>query len=221
MGTPRTIGAVSSTNQAITPVLTGVIANGPQAGASSLSAVSFSITNNIATIVVGAGNLPTTGYNGPNGFPIQNATTGSKLDLYPVGSLGSGGAPNGQQVTLWGFTTATYFNGKTVTVLDNDGSSQFRFYFTHANVGSTGDAGKTAPIPVESYRAVRLEWSATGADTVYVGDLNVSSSRYIAALSSAGQLSVEISGDNIRADRIFIVGSNAAGTDTVQCSVIY
>jgi len=209
MGMPRTIGTVSSVNNALVPVFTGPVT----------AAVTFSITNNIATIVLGAGNLPTVGYNGPNGYP---PSTNSKFDIYGAGA-GSAGAGFGQQVTLWNFGTATYFNGCTVTVLDNDPiTGAFRFRFTHANVASTADTGNTAPIPVQRYRAVRIECAQNlGTDLVYVGDLNLSTTRYVAALSLAGQLSVEITGDNIPVDRIFIKGSNGAGTDSVVVSVIY
>lgn len=213
MGMPRTIGTVSSVNGALVPVFTGPVT----------AAVSFSITNNIATIVLGAGNLPTTGYNGPNGYPPSN---NSKFDIYGGingGTAKNAGAAGGQQVTLWAFATATYFNGCTITVLDCDPvTGSFRFYFTHANVASTGDTGNTAPIPVQRYRAVRIECAQNlSTDLVYVGDLNLSTTRYVAALSLAGQLSVEITGDNIPADRIFIKGSNGAGTDSVVVSVIY
>lgn len=211
MGVPRTIGTISSVNQAITPVFTGPVT----------AAVSFTITNNIATIFLGVGNLPTTGYNGPNGYPPSN---NSKFDIYGgVNGYSSGGPAGGQQVTLWSFATATYFNGKTITVLDNDPTTgAFRFYFTHANVANTADTGNTAPIPVQRYRAVRLECAQTlGTDLVYVGDLNVSSTRYIAALSLTGQFFVEVAGDNIAPDRIWIKGSNAAATDSVVASVIY
>jgi hypothetical protein len=163
------------------------------------------------------------------GYPTANATTGAKFDLSANGSRG-GGPAGGQQVTLWNFTTATYFNGKTVTVLDNDpATGTFRFYFTHADVGSTADAGNTAAIPVERYRKVRIEagQANTAAGLVYVGDLNVSSTRYIAALTSPiktatlpyFQTWILIEGDNIPADRIFIDGTNSG--DTVQVSLYY
>src|ERR1700676_1749719 len=204
MGIPRTLGAVVVGALPPTPIYTGPVIN----------AVSFSIKAGIATIVLGPGNLPSNGYNGPNGFPTQNKTTGSSFDIYGgVSGQNNAGSPNnggnaagGQQVTLWGFTTATYFNAKTITVLDcNPAAGSFRFYFANANVGSTNDAGKTAPIPTQRYRAVRIECSQTlGTDFIYVGDLNVSSTQYVAALSLAGQLAVEVAGDNIPADRIFI-----------------
>ncbi|HEV2523331.1 MAG TPA: hypothetical protein VGT24_13205 [Candidatus Acidoferrales bacterium] len=195
MSALRTISSVSATAGTPTPVYSGSV----------VSAISFSITNNIASIVLGAGNLPTNGYNGPNGFPIVNAE-GAKQDIYG-GIAGKGSQPGyGQQVTLWGFTTATYFNGKTVTVLDNDPSTgTFRFAFTHMNVASTADAGKTAPQPTEKYRAVRVEIDqSAGTAVLFVGDLNVSSSRYNAALTLAGQIAVELSGDNIDASRMFL-----------------
>ena len=198
MGVPRTLGAVVANSTYAVPVYTG-----PE-----VDAVSFFITNGVATINLGAGNLPAVGYNGPNN-PIQ----------------GNWPAPNGQQVTLWGFTTATYFNGKNISVISNDPKTgSFSFYFNHADVGSygspTSDAGKTAPIPVQQYRAVRIEVELDiSTDIVYVGDGNVSSTRYVAALSLANQLSVEIAGENIRAERIFIKSSGA--TDDVQVSLIY
>lgn len=217
MGVPRTIGAVVVTTGTPTPVYHGTIIN----------AISFSILNGIATIVLGAGNLPQTGYNGPNGFPVPNLGTGSQFDIHgginaSRGGAAQGGGPaSGQQVTLWGFTTATYFNGKVVSVIDcNPANGSFRFYFAHADVGSTADAGHTAASPFQHYRAVRIECSQTnGTDFVYVGDLNVSSTRYVAALSLAGQASIEIASENIPADRIFIDGTSS--TDSVQVSLIY
>lgn len=214
MGVLRTLPAVTITAGSRTPVYSGA----------KIAAVSFSITNNIARIVLGAGALPTNGYNGPNGYPTNNGTTGSKFDIYGGingGTAGNGGPAGGQQVTLWGFATATYFNGVTITVLDCDPSTNsFRFYFTHANVASTADTGNTAAIPSGHYRAVRIECGqGNGTDIVYVGDLNVSSSRYTAALSLTGQLAIEISSDNIPADRIFVDGTSSS--DTCQVSLIY
>lgn len=206
MGVPRTIGAVAVVAGTPTPVYTGPV----------IAAISFSIKNGIATIVLGPSNFPATGYNGPNGPALQNATTGSKFDIQ-----GKFPAAGGQQVVLWGFTTATYFNGVPITVLDSDPvAGSFRFYFNHANVNSTPDAGNTAARPFQHYRVVRLECSQTnGTDFVYVGDKNVSSTRYVAALSLAGQLSVEISSENIPADGIFIDGTTTG--DSVQVSLIY
>jgi hypothetical protein len=207
MGIPRTLGAVSAVPGTPTPVFTGT----------KISAVSFSITNGVATIVLGAGNLPTNGYNGPNGYP----PAGSRFDIAGPGA-GSGGPAGGQQVTLWGFATATYFNGKVVSVINCDPiAGSFSFRFNHANVASTADTGSTAACPFQHYRAVRLECSQgiASTDIIYVGDLNVSSTRYVAALSLGGQLSVEIAGENIPADRIFIDATSSA--DSVQVSLIY
>lgn len=204
MGMIRPLGAVTVTTGTPTPIFTGTV----------IAAVSFSITNNIATIVMGS--LPTTGYNGPNGYPGS-----TPFDIHGGNAGSSPQGSGGQQVTLWGFATATYFNGKTVTVLDcNPTNNSFRFYFTNANVGSTADTGNTAAVPVQRYRAVRLECGlGNGTDTVYVGDGTVTSSKYMAALSLAQQFAIEIAGDNIPADRIFIDGT--ASTDKVQVTLIY
>ena len=224
MGVPRTLGATSVTPGQPVPAV--LAAAGYAAFGTVISAASFSITNGIATVVLSSASetgsqFPTNGYNGPNGFPSQNVTTRSKFDIQ-----GKWPAANGQQVTLWAFSTATYFNGKTISVLDNIPSANgnagsFRFYFAHENVSSTADAGNTAPSPFQHYRALRLECSQTmgAGDFIYVGDLNVSSTRYVAALSLAGQLSVEIAGENIPTDRVFIDGTTTA--DSVQVSLIY
>lgn len=206
MGVPRTLGAVAVVAGTPTPVFTGAV----------IAAISFSIKNGIATVVLGAANLPKNGYNGPNGYPQQNGTTGSRLDIQ-----GKWPPANGQQVSLWGFTTATYFNGVVVSVINCDpNSGSFSFYFNHADVLSTSDAGNTAAIPVQRYRAVRLECSQSNStDFVYVGDGKVSSTQYVAALSLAGQLSVEIASENIPAERVFIDGSNTG--DKVQVSLVY
>jgi len=106
-----------------------------------IPAASFSILNGIATIVLNIAVFPLNGYCGPNGYPKQNATTGAEFDIQAKWP-----AANGQQVTLWGFTTATYFNGKRITVLDcNPALNSFRFYFNHANVGSTADVHRFHP----------------------------------------------------------------------------
>jgi hypothetical protein len=220
MGIPRTIGAVAVGALPPTPVYHGPI----------IPAVSFSILNGIATIVLNVAGLtppafPTNGYNGPNGYPLPlNLGNNGQFDIHGginVANAGSGGPAGGQQVTLWGFTTATYFNGRTVTVLDcNPALNSFRFYFNNANVASTADAGNTATSPFQHYRVVRLECSQTlGTDIIYVGDLNVSSTRYFAALSLAGQFSIEVASENIPADRIWITGTGP--TDSVQVSLIY
>jgi hypothetical protein len=125
---------------------------------------------------------------------------------------------------LWGFGTGTYFNGKTVTVLDCDPSTNsFRFYFKHADVANTADTtGLTAPWMKKNYRVIRLECSQSlGTDLIYVGDLNVSSSQYMACLSLTGQLAIEIASDNIPPDGIFIDTSGTADTDQVMVTVIF
>lgn len=186
MGMIRLLGSISATAGTPTPVFTGAVT----------AAVSFSIKNNIATIILNASAMPV-GY-----------------------SAGQIGASVGQQVTLWGFATATYFNGKTVTVsYSNSTFKIFSFPFTHADVASTADTGNTAPVPFQQHRMVRLVCSPTATHTIYVGDGTVSSSQYMAALNPSFQNYVELSGDRIPADRIFIDTDNT-GT-TVQVSVIY
>ncbi len=223
MGVPRTLPAVLAIAGTPVPIYHGPI----------IAAVSFSITNGIATITLGPGNLPLNGYNGPNGYPIPvipggyNINAGQpKFDIYGginVANPGSGGPAGGQQVTLWLFTTATYFNGKVVSVIDNNPQTgSFRFYFAHANVATTADAGNTAASPFQHYRAVRIECSQTlGADFIYVGDLNVSPTQYFAALSLTGEIAIEVASDNIPADRIFITTGGVSAGDTVQPSLIY
>ena len=234
MGQIRTLGAVTvvpgtpvpavlaaayytSTNLATPGVVLGV--------------ASFTILKNIATVFLST-TLPTNGYNGPNGYiPVQtfspasatqsvNLSKGTPFDIH--GGVAPGISGDGQQVTLWGFGTGTYFNGKRVTVIDNNpATNSFRFYFTHADVTNTADTGGlTAPSPFQHYRAIRLECGqANGADFVYVGDLNVSSTQYMAALSLTGQLSIEIASENIPPEGVFIDGT--ADTDTAQITLIY
>ena len=180
MGMVRTLGAVTVTPGTPTPAL---LAAASYPGV-VIAASSFSILKGIATIVLSS-TLPTVGYNGPNGYPGN--PLGSIADIH--GGITPGGAPaGGQQVVLWGFTTATYFNGRKITVLDcNPQTNSFRFYFSGHDGDSASDSGNTAPIPVQRYRAIRLECGlANGTDYVYVGDLNVSDSQYWTALSLAG-----------------------------------
>lgn len=182
MGVLRTLGAVVITSGTPTPIYTGPV----------VAAVSYSITNGIVAVVLGASNFPSVGY-----LP-------------------------GQQVTLWGWTsTAVIFNGKVVTVLNSDPvTGTFRFAFNHANIGSTTSGiGQTAPAPIDKFRAVRIECGQSMSTHIaYVGDLNVSSSQYAAALTLAGQIAFVLSGDNIDASRIMVDGTNTG--DTLQISVV-
>lgn len=182
MGLIRTLPATTVTSTGIVPVY----------APNSVAVVSFSIKNGIATVVLGAGNLPSNGYNGPQT------------------SLGA--SAGGQQVVLWGFATATYFNGKKVTVLrNNPAAGSFSFYFNHANVASTNDAGNTAPAPFEHFRSVRIEVDGgNGTDIIYVGDSNVSSTQYMTTLSLQGQLSLEIASENIPSEGIFMLASGSS-----------
>ena len=218
MGVIRTIPAVvaPSATGARTPVYTGPVT----------VATGFLIKSGVCTVFLGAGNLPTNGYNGPNGYPTQNATTGAAFDIYGGVSGGSGGPAGGQQVTLWGFTTTVglLLNGLTVTSIGcNPDANSFSFYFNHADDLTAGlaDTGNTAAAPTEHYRAVRLECDASNStNIVYVGDSKVSASQYMAALTLAGQLAIEIASENIPVDRIFIFGSSATNCK-VQCNLIY
>jgi hypothetical protein len=235
MGQIRTLGACSAVSTASQP--TPVVLAAAFYNSSSLAvpgvvvaASSFAISKNIATIFLGT-TLPTNGYNGPNGYiPTPVATSASATQAFnslsgaPLNIQGVNPAPNGQQVTLWGFTTATYFNGKRISVIDNNPAvNSFRFYFTHGDVAVTGDAGKTAPSPFQHYRAIRLECSQNlGTDLIYVGDLNVSSTQYMACLSLAGQLSIEIASENIPPEGVFIATNGAStANDQVQVTILY
>ena len=217
MGVPRTLGATTVAPGTPTPAVLAAAGYTP----APIAAASFSILNGIATIVLGT-TLPKNGYNGPNGYPPSADIHGGINSQFGPGGTGQGAGPaGGQQVTLWGFATGTYFNGKKVTVIDNNpANNSFRFYFAHANVGSVSDTGLTATSPFQHYRAVRLEIGAgNGAtDLVYVGDLNVSSTRYVTALSASNP-SIEIASENIPPEAIFIDGTT--DTDTVQVSLIY
>jgi hypothetical protein len=184
MSVPQTIPAVSATAGTPTPVFTGAVT----------AAVSFSIANGLATIV--------------------------------LGSLPAGYEP-GKQVTLWGFSTATYFNGKAVTVSQNNPALfSFSFPFTHANVASTDDTGNTAPAPVQKFRGVRLEADkGNSSEAIYVGDGSVSASQYTAQLLYGGDQQAiwfggpEVAAQNVDASRIFIDSSNTGAK--VQVSLFY
>lgn len=216
MGLPRTLGATTVVSGKPVPVVLAAADYTP----APIAAASFSIKNGIATIVLGS-TLPTNGYNGPNGYPPSADIHGGINSQFGPGGAGQGAGPaGGQQVTLWGFTTATYFNGKKVSVIDNNpANNSFRFYFSNADVASTNDAGNTAPSPFQHYRVVRVEVSSlTASGSIFVGDLNVSSSRYLTALTADGQ-NIQIASENIPPEGIFIDGTNSG--DKVQVSLIY
>ena len=121
-------------------------------------------------------------------------------------------------VGLYGFSTATYFNGVPVTVLDCT-AAQFRFYFNNADVSYTADAGKCFIQP-PTYRAVRLELTAAASThTVYVGDGMVSSTKYVTALTLTKLPFVEIDGNAIPAGRIHI--DTDSTSTAVMVSLIY
>lgn len=234
MGLIRTLGAVTVGTIPPTPAVLAAAyytsANLVTPGV-VIGAASFSILKNIATVVLNT-TLSVIGYNGENGYiplptfspasPTQevNLSQGKPFNIY--GGIAPQIPGRGQQVTLWSFTTATYFNGKRITVLDNNpATNSFRFYFKHADVASTADTtGLTAPSPFQHYRVIRLECSQTlGTDIIYVGDLNVSSTQYMAALSLTGQFSIEIAGENVPPEGVWITGTGP--TDSCQVTLIY
>ena len=223
MGAIRSLGLVTAIKSTPTPaVLAAAYYTSSNLATPGvvIAAVSFSVSKGIATVVLNTTTFPKTGYCGPNGFPTSNLTTGSKFDIYGgISAVPAGG----QLVTLWGFSTATYFNGKRVTVIDcNPAAKSFRFYFNHADVSSTADAGNTAPSPQQHYRAIRLECSqALGTDLIYVGDSNVSSTQYMTVLSLAGEPSIEIVGENIPPESLWIDTNGTSGNDQCLVSLIY
>lgn len=213
MGAIRTLGAVTAVKGTPTPaVLAAAYYTSSNLAVPGvvIGTASFSIVKNIATITFTSGytgaNFPANGYNGPN-----NAIQG----VFPP--------PGGQQVVLWGFGTATYFNGKRVSVISNNPvTGSFSFYFVHANASGSDTTGLTAPIPAERYRAIRLECGqALSTDLIYVGDGNVSSTQYMACLSLVGQLAIELAGDNIPPEGIWIDTSGTSEGDVCQVSVVY
>jgi len=238
MGAIRTLGLATAVKGTPTPAVQAAAyytsSNLATPGV-VIAAVGFSISKGICTINLGAGNLPTNGYNGPNGYiPTPTFTPASAAQEFnsqtgqPLNIQGYPKAPaNGQKVILWGFTTTVglLLNGKVVTVIaNNPAAGTFSFYFAHADDLSAGlaDAGNTAPAPFQHYRAIRLECSqALSTDLIYVGDGNVSSTQYMACLSLAGQLSIELASENIPPEGIWIDTSGSASTDQVMVTLIY
>lgn len=121
-------------------------------------------------------------------------------------------------VGLYGFSTATYFNGVPVTVLDSS-ATQFRFYFNHADVASTSDAGSCFIQP-QTYRAVKVEIAEDASTSkIYVGDGGVTTTKYFEVLSLTNKPFIELDGDSIPAGRVHITTDNT-GTKA-QISLIY
>jgi hypothetical protein len=223
MGLPKSLGAVAGVAGTPIPVLFAA-ANSPF--------TSYSITNvawnkqlGICTITI-SGTFPQNGFNGPNGVQPQPPSTSQNPEP-PVFNLGQ--TANGQQFTVWGCTGGTsqntLLNGKKITVLSSDPIKQtISFYFSAfaatATFSVAESAGKAAPSPFQRYRAVRIEVSqGNGTDFIYVGDSNVSSTRYVAALSLGGQSSFEVAGENIPADGIFI--DCTSNGDSAKVSLVY
>lgn len=124
-----------------------------------------------------------------------------------------------KQIVLWGLSVYTDLNGKKVQAVIGPNGNTFAVPYNGSHSGT--DTGECGLAPFQHYRAIRLECGQTnGADFVYVGNNNVSSSQYVAALSLSGQLNIEIACDNIPAECICIDGTTTT-TDTVQVSLIY
>ena len=136
MGVPRTLGATLAVKGTPTPA---VLAAAGYTG-TVIAVSAYTIVNGIATLTLAS--LPSNGFNGPN-----QAIAG-----YPANPAG------GQQVTLWGFTNGTVFNGKKVTIVRNDPVAKtIEFYFNSTNDTNTESGAFAAPSPFQHYRAIRLE----------------------------------------------------------------
>ena len=185
------------TPQTITPVSATNGTPTPVYTGPVTAAASVLIKNNLATITLNISAFPSIGYNA------------------------------GQQVTLWGYTTLTYLNGKTITVSQNNPVLKtFSFPYTHADVNSTNDTGNTAPSPTQKFSCVHLEIDdQASTNAIFVGDGTVAapgtspvaSGRYLTKLLLATNPSVWIGGEgavgqNIDASRIF-VDTNHTGTE--------
>lgn len=194
MAGTRVLAGVSLTAGTPTPIYTGT----------KVVAASYSIQNGIATIVLGSA-LPANGYNPPS-----------------YGSPNGGPPAGGQKVMLWGFTSGNglQFNGRTVDVISNNPAlNSFSFNWGAANVGSTSDAGNTAPIPVEQYRSARIEVDQSATGKIFVGDQAVSATQYAECLTLTGQIAVTIASGSIPADRIWL-DTSVTGT-VARVSLMY
>lgn len=116
-----------------------------------------------AAIVPFAGNWPVYVTEGGYGQVAQlNGGASAQATSYSITSnvatvIAPNSFTNGQTLLLQNFSTASYFNGQTVTVLSTGlSSSQFEFNFTHANVGSTSDTG--VAVDAITTTALRTGW---------------------------------------------------------------
>lgn len=132
------------------------------------------------------------------------------------------------KVTFWNVATNTWLNMLTVSTVAIT-TTTIQFYTTSFSSASNGaDTGSAIVSPVERYRVVRLEIDKeAGTSVIYIGDqfLTIDSSsgpvigRYAAALSLAGQLAWEISGEGIDPCLIWVDAS--AGGTYVQVSLVF
>lgn len=204
-----TQGAVTAQSSYIVPV---VMAAAGYKG-TNFAVTAYSFANGIGTLTI-SGTFPQNGFQ-PGSNNLQGSPT----------------RQGGQQVVLWGFADSVHseaLNGKTVTVIANNPAlGIFSFYFAGQD-GYSGSESAALAAPrslnpgLNGVRAVRIECGqGLSTDILYVGDLNLSSTQYLAALSLAGQLVVEIAGENIPADQIFILSSASNAGDTAQCTLLY
>ena len=202
MGVPKTLGAATVVVGKPTPAI--FAAAGTPFTVYTISSVAYA--NGILTVTL---SVP---------LPAGNFMPNNQVI---AGGVAPGPNEAGaQQVILWGLSTYLDLNGQMVTVRSNPSPTSFSIYYSNPNAYSGSDTGKCAPAPFQHYRAIRIEaGQGNGADFVYVGDNHVSSTQYVAALSLAGQLAIEISSDNIPAERICINGTS--NSDTCQVSYIY
>jgi hypothetical protein len=110
----------------------------------------------------------------------------------------------GQQVGFWGVATATFLNNVRV-VVQSVTSTQFTAVFVRANYNSASDSGTAFTSPIERFRIVRIEVDqSAGAGKIFVGDLNVSSTQYVACLTLTGQIAFEFTGEDIDPSTMFV-----------------
>ena len=187
----------------------------------------MSVVRTLPSVTVATAGSRVPVYSGPGAALLTN-TSYYILNGIAVFQVANTFTPNGvdntvQQVNFFGFTTGTYFNGVVANVIAATPSS-FSIAFNHANVGSAAapqaDAGSIFPTPRDQFQAVRVEIDkGAGSATIFVGDLNVSSSQYAAHLSLTGQIAYVQSGNKVDAHRIYIDADT--NSTKVQVSVTY
>jgi hypothetical protein len=172
----------------------------------------MSVVRTLPSVTVATAGNRVPVYTGPAALLLTN-TSYYILNGIAVFNVANTFTPNGvdntvQQINLYGFTTGTYFNGVPANVIWAT-PTQFAIYFNNANVGSAAapqaDAGKIFPTPRDMFQSVRIEIDKGAASaTLFVGDVNVSATRYAAHLSLTGQIAYVQSGNKVDAHRIYL-----------------